>query len=49
MTRISTLHKKWSKQPSYKAAYETPNAERQLAEQWLKHGAGPIAVGRPKA
>jgi transcriptional regulator with XRE-family HTH domain len=36
MTKISTLHKKWIKEPAYKAAYESLKAEFQLAEQLIE-------------
>ena len=35
MTKISTLHKKWIKKPTYKAAYESLEAEFQIAEQLI--------------
>ena len=36
MTKISTLHKKWSKEPTYKAAYDSLKAEFRLAEQLIE-------------
>lgn len=36
MTKISTLHKKWSKEPAYRAAYDSLKAEFQLAEQLIE-------------
>ena len=36
MTKISTLHKMWSKEPAYKAAYDSLRAEFQLAEQLIE-------------
>ena len=36
MTKISNLHKKWSKESAYKAAYESLKAEFQLAEQLIE-------------
>ena len=36
MTKISTLHKKWSKEPAYKAAYDSLKAEFQFAEQLIE-------------
>jgi len=36
MTKISTLHKRWSKEPAYKAAYDSLKAEFQFAEQLIE-------------
>jgi hypothetical protein len=36
MSKISTLHKKWSKEPAYKAAYDSLKAEFQFAEQLIE-------------
>ena len=36
MTKISTLHKKWSKGPAYKAAYDRLEPEFRLAEQLIE-------------
>jgi len=36
MTKIPTLHKKWSKEPAYKAAYDGLQAEFRLAEQLIE-------------
>ena len=35
MTKISTLHKKWSKTPAYKAAYDSLKSEFGLAEKLI--------------
>lgn len=36
MTKISTLHKKWGKDPAYKAAYVNLSPEFQLAERMIE-------------
>jgi transcriptional regulator with XRE-family HTH domain len=36
MTKISTLHKKWVKDPAYKAAYESLSTEFELAQKLIE-------------
>lgn len=35
MTKISNLHKRWSKEPEYRAAYDSMQAEFELARQLI--------------
>lgn len=36
MTKISTLHQQWSKDPAYQAAYDSLNPEFELAEKLIE-------------